>query len=278
VAAGVPPEDAVVAASHSGALWHGLRELGAVAPGYQADLLLLPDLERFEPELVLKRGRPFAPAERPEVPDWVRHTVRLGEMREEALRIGAGGDRARVIGVIPGQIVTEALEDEPSVSNGEVVADVERDLAKIAVLERHLGTGRVGVGLVRGFGLERGALASTIAHDAHNVVVVGMADEDMRVAVERLTERGGGIVAVDHGIVRAELPLPIAGIISDRPLEEVIAASRACHEAAHDLGCRLDAPFQTMAFLALSVIPHLKLTDRGLVDVDAFELVDLWVG
>ena len=277
VAAGVPPEDAVVAASHSGALWHGLRELGAVAPGYQADLLLLPDLERFEPELVLKRGRPFAPAERPEVPDWVRHTVRLGGMREDALRIGAGTGRARVIGVIPGQIVTDALEDEPSVSNGEVVADVERDLAKIAVLERHLGTGRVGVGLVRGFGLERGALASTIAHDAHNVVVVGMADEDMRVAVERLAERGGGIVAVDHGIVRAELPLPIAGIISDRPLEEVIAASRACHEAAHDLGCRLDAPFQTMAFLALSVIPHLKLTDRGLVDVDAFELVDLWV-
>jgi adenine deaminase len=193
------------------------------------------------------------------------------------LRIGAGTGRARVIGVIPGQIVTDALEDEASVSNGEVVADVERDLAKIAVLERHLGTGRVGVGLVRGFGLERGALASTIAHDAHNVVVVGMADEDMRVAVERLAERGGGIVAVDHGIVRAELPLPIAGIISDRPLEEVIAASRACHEAAHDLGCRLDAPFQTMAFLALSVIPHLKLTDRGLVDVDAFELVDLWV-
>jgi adenine deaminase len=278
VAAGIPPEDALVAASHSGATWHGLRDLGAVAPGYQADLLLLPDLERFEPEVVLKRGRPFEPAERPEVPDWVRHTVRLGDVRADAFSIAADeGVRARVVGVIPGQIVTEALEVEPVAANGEVVASVEEDLAKVAVLERHLGTGRVGVGLVRGFGLQRGALASTIAHDAHNVVVVGMSDDDMRVAVERLAERGGGIVAVDHGLVRAELPLPIAGLISDRPLEEVIAASRACHAAAHDLGCRLDSPFQTMAFLALSVIPHLKLTDRGLVDVDAFELVDLWV-
>ena len=199
-------------------------------------------------------------------------------MPEDAFRIAAADGRARVIGVIPGQIVTEALAEEPPLRDGEVVADPERDLAKVAVLERHLGTGRVAVGLVRGFGLQRGALASTIAHDAHNVVVVGMSDADMRIAVERLAERGGGLVAVDHGLVRAELPLPIAGLISDRPLEEVIAASRACHEAARDLGARLDSPFQTMAFLALSVIPHLKLTDRGLVDVDAFELVDLWVG
>ena len=277
-ALGVRAEDALVAASHSGASWHGLRNIGAVAPGYQADLLLLPDLERFEPELVLKRGRPFVPAGRPEVPDWVRNTVRLGEIHAEALAIPAReGARARILGVIPGQIVTDALVEVPPVANGLVVADPARDLAKLAVFERHLGTGRVGVGLVRGFGLERGALASTIGHDAHNVVVVGMSDEDMRVAVERLAEQGGGIVAVDHGLVRAELPLPIAGLISDQPLESVIAASRACHEAAHDLGCRLDSPFQTMAFLVLSVIPHLKLTDRGLVDVDAFELVDLWV-
>jgi adenine deaminase len=179
--------------------------------------------------------------------------------------------------VIPGQIVTEALAEEPTVADGVAVADASRDLAKLAVFERHLGTGRVGVGFVRGFGLERGALASTIAHDAHNVVVVGTSDEDMRVAVERLAERGGGIVAVDGGEVRAELPLPIAGLISDETLEAVIASSRACHEAARALGCRLDSPFQTMAFLGLSVIPHLKLTDRGLVDVDAFELVGLWL-
>ena len=277
VAGGVPAEDALVAASHSGASWHGLRELGAVAPGYQADLLLLPDLQRFEPELVLKRGRPFEAVSRPDVPDWVRHTVRLGELRPEALRIPARDGAARVIGVIPGQIVTDALEERPTVADGEAVADPARDLAKVAVFERHLGTGRVGTGLVRGFGLQRGALASTIAHDAHNVVAVGVSDDDLLLAVRRIAEIGGGIVAAAGGEVLAELPLPIAGLISDATLEETIAASRACHEAAHALGTTLDSPFQTMAFLALSVIPHLKLTDRGLVDVDAFELVDLWV-
>jgi adenine deaminase len=135
----------------------------------------------------------------------------------------------------------------------------------------------VGAGFVGGFGLQRGALASTIAHDAHNVVAVGVSDDDMLLAVRRIAEIGGGIVAAADGRVLAELPLPIAGLISDATLEEVIAGSRACHAAAHDLGTALDSPFQTMAFLALSVIPHLKLTDRGLVDVDAFELVDLWV-
>ena len=134
---------------------------------------------------------------------------------------------------------------------------------------------RSDVRVVNGFGLERGALASTIAHDAHNVVAVGVSDEDLLAAVRRLGELGGGIVAVAGGEVLAELALPIAGLLSDSRLEEVIAAGRACSEAAHALGCRLDAPFQTMAFLALSVIPHLKITDRGLVDVDHFELVPL---
>ena len=277
VAAGVPPEDALVAASHSGARWHGLRDVGAVAPGYQADILLFPDLERFEPELVLTHGNAFAPAERPEVPDWVRNTVRIGRLHGERLAVPARDGRIRVVGVIPGQIVTEALADEPTVADGVIVADASRDLAKLAVFERHLGTGRVGVGFVRGFGLERGALASTIAHDAHNIVVVGMSDAEMLVAVSRLAELGGGIVAVDGETVTAELPLPLAGLISDQRLESVIASSRACHDAAQALGCRLDSPFQTMAFLGLSVIPHLKLTDRGLVDVDAFELVDLWL-
>jgi adenine deaminase len=157
------------------------------------------------------------------------------------------------------------------------VADVERDLAKIAVVERHLGTGRVGLGFVRGFGLKRGALASTVAHDAHNVVVVGMNDASMAAAVRRLANRGGGIVVVDGADVLAELPLPVAGLLSDAPVDEVVAASRAVVEAARELGCTLEAPIQHLAFLALSVIPSLKLTDRGLVDVDRFELVPLEV-
>ena len=161
--------------------------------------------------------------------------------------------------------------------DGRAVADPGRDLTKVAVVERHLGTGRVGLGLVRGFGLERGALASTVAHDAHNVVVVGVSDHDMRRAVRRLAETGGGVVVVEDGGVRAEVRLPVAGLLSTDPVDEVVAASRACVEAARRLGCTLPSPFQSLAFLALSVIPSLKITDRGLVDVDRFEVVPLAV-
>jgi adenine deaminase len=276
VAAGIPPEDALVCATLNAAQWHGLTHLGAVAPGYQADLLLLPDLERFVPETVLKAGRPVAEIPRAEVPDWVRQTVRVGALGPEMFRIPwSGAGKAREIGLDEGQIVTRSLVEEPAVRAGEAVADPSRDLAKIAVIERHLATGRIGLGFVRGFGLKRGALASTVAHDAHNVVVVGTSDAAMAFAVRRLANVGGGIVAVDASEIVAELPLPVAGLLSDAPLEEVVARSRALVDAARELGCTVEAPFQVLAFLALSVIPSLKLTDRGLVDVDRFELVAL---
>jgi adenine deaminase len=275
VAFGIAAEDALAMASHHPALWHGLDHLGAIAPGYQADLLLLPDLERFEPDLVLKRGRTVDEIERVEVPEWVKRTVRIRPLGARDFAVPWDGGAARVIGVVPDQIVTEALVEEPAVADGRIVADPERDLAKIAVLERHLATGRMGLGLVRGFGLRAGALASTIAHDAHNIVVVGMSDGDMHHAVLRLAELGGGIVVVAEGKVKAELPLPVAGLLSDLPLGEVVDATRACVEAARALGCEVPSPFQSLAFLALSVIPSLKITDRGLVDVDRFELVPL---
>jgi adenine deaminase len=276
VAQGIAPEDAIVMASLNPATWHGLTDFGAIAPGYQADLLVLPDLEQFNPDLVLKRGRPVEEIARPDVPEWVKHTVRIHPVATRDFSIPWAGDgAARVIGVIPDQIVTESLVEEPTVADGHVVADPERDLAKVAVLERHLGTGRIGVGLVRGFGLRDGAIASTVAHDAHNIVVVGMEDADMHRAVQRLAEIGGGIVVVQGRGVKAELPLRIAGLVSDRPLGEVVEGSRACVEAAAALGCKLPSPFQSLAFLALSVIPSLKITDHGLVDVDRFELVPL---
>jgi adenine deaminase len=275
VASGIPPEDALVCATLNPALWHLLPELGAVAPGYRADLLLLPDLERFVPEAVLKGGRPVEEFPRAEVPDWVRHTMRIGAFGPEQFRIPWEGGEARVIGVIPGQIVTDSFVATPPTRAGEALADAAQDLAKIAVVERHLGTGRVGLGLVRGFGLQRGAIASTVAHDAHNVVVVGMNDASMAAAVRRLANRGGGIVVVDGAEVVAELPLPVAGLLSDAPLEEVVERSHALTAAARELGCTLETPFQHLAFLALSVIPSLKITDRGLVDVDAFQLVPL---
>jgi adenine deaminase len=279
VAARIAPEDALVLASLNPALWHGLDHLGALAPGYQADVLVLPDLESFRPELVLKRGRPVEEIERSEVPEWVKHTVRIAPVGPEGLRIPwRDGADARVIGLVADQIITESLVEKPSVRDGDAVADPDRDLAKIAVVERHLGTGRIGLGFVRGFGLQRGALGSTVAHDAHNLVVVGMNDADMARVVERLAELGGGIVAVEDGEVLAELPLPVGGLLSDLPLAEVVERSRACTEAAERLGCQGATPFLTMSFLALSVIPSLKITDQGLVDVDRFELVPLEAG
>ena len=278
VAWGVAPEDALVMASHHPALWHRLDHLGAVAPGYQADLLLLPDLERFEPDVVLKDGRVVAEIPRATVPEWVKNTVHIAALDADSFRIPWPGGPARVVGLVEDQVVTAALNEEPSLRDGEVVADVGRDLAKLAVVERHLGTGRVGLGLVTGFGLERGALASTVAHDAHNIVVVGVVDDDMKHAVERLADIQGGIVAVSAGEIVGECPLPVAGLLSDAPLAEVIERSRACNEAAGKLGCKLATPFLTLAFLALSVIPRLKLTDHGLVDVERFELVPLAAG
>jgi adenine deaminase len=277
VAAGIAPEDAVLMASYHPAVWHGLLRHGALAPGYVADILVLPDLVSFQPTTVLKRGGPIEEVPRVEIPEWVRQSVRVAPISPTDFAIPWSGGTARAIGLIEDQVVTESLEREPAVENGQAVASAELDLAKIAVVERHLATGRVGLGFVSGSGLQRGALASTVAHDAHNVVVVGMSDRDMAFAVERLVEIGGGIVAVDGLQVLAECPLPIAGLLADASLAEVIDWSRACNEAAHGLGWTGATPFLTLSFLGLSVIPHLKITDRGLVDVDRFEIVPLRV-
>ncbi|HET6657693.1 MAG TPA: adenine deaminase [Gaiellaceae bacterium] len=272
---GISPEDALMMATLNPALWHGLRDFGAVAPGYVADLLLLPDLESFEPDTVLKRGAPVEDYPNPAVPEWVRNTVRVAPTASNDFAIPWEGGEARVIGLIEGQIVTDELHAKPKVEGGFAVADTENDVLKIAVVERHLGTGRVGLGFVKGFGLKRGAIATSLSHDAHNIVVVGADDGDMARAVQRLAETGGGLVVINERGVQAELPLPVAGILSDAPYEEVVELSDACLAAARELGCEFPAPFQTLSFLALSVIPKLKITDRGLVDVEAFDIVPL---
>ena len=264
VAAGIAPEDAIVLATINPATWHRLWHLGAIAPGYQADLLLLADLERFEPELTLKHGRQVEAIPEPDVPEWVKHSVRNRPVSADDFRMPASRGKVRVIGLVPDQVVTELLEEEPG-----------DELAKIAVVERHLGTGRIGRGYVRGSGLQRGALASTVSHDAHNIIVIGVDETDMARAVERLGELGGGIVVINGGEIAAELPLPVAGLLADAPLAEVIEQSLACNDAARALGWSGATPFLTLSFLGLSVIPSLKITDRGLVDVDRFELVPL---
>ncbi len=275
VALGVAPEDALVMASLNPALCHGLAHLGAIAPGYRANVLVLPDLKSFVPELVLLAGAPVGDIPHVTVPEWVRRSMRLDPVTADDFRIPWRGGDARVIGLVPGEIVTAALVDELAVDDGVAVADPTRDLVKVAVLERHLGTGRIGLGFVRGFGLERGAFGASLAHDAHNVIVVGVDDTAMARVVERLRELGGGIAVADEREVRAELPLPVAGLLSDRPLAEVLEASRALIDAAAALGVSFPAPFQMLAFLALSVVPSLKITDRGLVDVDRREIVPL---
>ncbi|HEV8572772.1 MAG TPA: adenine deaminase [Actinomycetota bacterium] len=280
VGLGCPPADAVVMGTLNAARYHRLHEHGAVAPGYLADVIAVESLEQFRPVKVWKRGRLVAEDGRAidiprlEAPEWMRGSVRVPELTAGAFRVKAGG-RVRVIGVDPGEIVTRALVLDPARRDGEDVADPGRDLAKAAVIERHRGTGRIGLGFVQGFGLQRGALASTHAHDAHNVVVVGVDDADMAAAVNRLAEIGGGQVAVAGGQVVGEVPCPIGGLMSDRAVEEVAAAVEHMEKAATELGVTMRSPFMAISFLALSVVPELKLTDRGLVDATRFELVPL---
>jgi adenine deaminase len=280
VGLGCPPADAVVMGTLHAARYHRLHEHGAIAPGYLADVVAVEDLEAFRPVKVWKRGSLAAEDGRAvdvppvEAPAWMRRSVRVRTLAARDFRAAADGP-VRVIGVEPGQIVTRSLVAEPARRDGEVVADPSRDLVKVAVVERHRETGRVGTGFVSGFGLRRGALASTHAHDAHNVVVVGADDGDMAAAVNRLADIGGGQVVVEGGRVVAEVPCPIGGLLSDRSAEQVAAAVRRIEEAAAGLGVGLPSPFMAMSFLALSVVPELKITDRGLVDTVNFELVPL---
>jgi adenine deaminase len=183
----------------------------------------------------------------------------------------------RVIEIVPGQLITIAAQDRPALRDGRVVADPARDLAKLAVVERHHATGRVGVGLVRGFGLRSGAFASTVAHDAHNLVVVGADDASMAACARRLIELGGGIAVADGGELRGELALPVAGLLSEEPAEAVVERLDELVAMLAEQGVRIEAPFMTLSFLALSVIPDLKLTDQGLIDVVNARVVGLVV-
>jgi len=273
---GISPEDAVVMATINPASYHRLWHLGAIAPGYQADILILDDLRSFNPRQVLKRGAEprFTKVE---VPEWVRQTMHLAPVTAASFRIPAGPKRIRVIRIVPAQLLTGTDLVEPTVRKGELVADPERDLAKIAVLERHHATGRIGLGFATNVGLKRGAFASTVAHDAHNVVVLGVDDADMAACACRLAEIGGGIVVAEGGRVVEELPLPVAGLMSDQPLADVYQRLRSMEQRLLGLGMTMNAPFMTLSFLALSVIPELKITDRGLVDVARFELVPLGI-
>lgn len=277
VEAGVPPVTAVQMATINTARRFGLAGRGAVSIGYRADMVAFDDLEEFRAAIVFKAGaRVAADGEMLVSPGGgprVESTFDVSGFGPERLELEAKGDRVRVIGVVPEQVMTDALVRDAVVRDGLAVADPGSDLLKVAVVERHRGTGNVAVSFVKGFGLKAGAIASSVAHDSHNVVAVGSEDGDIATAVRRVVEMGGGHVVSRGGEVREELALPIAGLMSPRPAVEVAAIVERLNSAAADLGCPLEDPFMTMSFLSLPVIPELKITDRGLFDVGRFDFV-----
>lgn len=279
---GLEPIVAIEIASINAARYFGLSHLGAIAPGYRADMAILDSLESLRPVKVIKDGVLVAEEGRLCVPlKPARATegrrMNIAPLGPASFGIAAGEGPARVIGVVDGQIVTRSLSLMPKVEERFVVSDIGRDTLKMAVVERHHGTGNIGLGLVQGFGLVRGALATSVAHDSHNIAVVGVSDGDMLAAVRAVAQMGGGLVALAEGVVQARLPLPVAGLLSEARLEEVQEDLESCIAAARGLGCRLTDPFMTLSFLCLPVIPELKLTDRGLVDVGRFQLFPLFL-
>jgi adenine deaminase len=277
---GLDPVTAITMATHNPAEHYGLRDRGAVAPGRRADLLVTSDLRELPIELVVAGGRVVARGGR-RLRDSVAPAASLPGTFHVAwpadLRLPAGGRRARVIGIVEDQLVTTSHVEEVRVEDGIAVADPDRDLLRLSVIERHRATGNVGMGFVRGFGLGRGAMASSVANDCHNLIVVAADDEDGLLAARAVADMGGGIAVAAGGELQAAIALPLAGLMADEAPEVVADQLDAVTSAVRELGCAVPAPFMAMSFLALPVIPHLKLTDRGLVDVDAFAFTDVFV-
>lgn len=276
---GLAPEVAVKMATINIARYFGLDDLGAVAPGYTADLTVVEDFTSFGVKMVVKDGKVVWDGKpvkvRPGKAEEVKQMVKLPDIDESDLKIKAEGKKCKAIELIPGQITTKKSETELLVEDGFAIPDEQQDVAKVAVVDRY-GRGKyIGLGFVRGFGLKKGAIASSVSHDSHNCVCLGMNDRDMLRAIKRVGELQGGFVVVD-GDVKAELPLPVAGLISDLPYEEVIERLKKVYESVKELGVEIEHPFTSLSFLTLPVIPELKITDFGLIDVSKMKLVDLW--
>jgi len=277
---GLEPVRAIQLATINAAEYFGRKRLGAVAPGYIANLIVIGDLSSFKIAMALHRGRLVAkqgePLFRLAKPSGKRPTmtINIKPFNIEALRLMALGETKPVIEVVPGQIITKKRIEKVKVCDGIIVPDISRDILKLVVVERHRATGNIGLGLVKGFGLKRGALVSSIAHDCHNVVAVGTNDEDIFTGTKEIERLKGGLAVVADGRVIDSLALPIAGLLSCEPLEIVTSKLERLERLASDLGVKLPSPFATLSFLASPVIPELRLTDLGLVDVNAFKLID----
>ncbi len=285
VEAGVDPIKAVQVASLNTAEYFGLKDLGAIAPGYKADLLVLPDLKTFKPDIVLKDGQVVAQDGKlaVEIPEndaiATRNSVNVRWITMDDFKIQTEGDgvkKVRALEVIPHQLITKSVMSDVKVVDGNAVSNVETDTLKICVIERHRATGNIGKGFVKGFNLKCGAIASTVAHDSHNMIVIGTNDFDMYTAAVALIKCQGGKVVVKDGEIISQLPLPIAGLMSDKEFDFVVEKCDELNKAAHSIGCKLEDPFMTMGFLSLPVIPELKITDKGVFDTNKFDFVDIF--
>jgi len=281
IKAGINPIWAIKMATINCAQRFGIKRLGAIAPGYRADLVLVKNLKDFQIETVIKNGKvifeegtlkvSLSPYIEPEV----TNTVHLKDISPDDFRILVQGKKVRVIGLLPDQIITKHLIKEAKKEGDEILADPEQDIIKIAVIERHHATGNIGLGLVSGLGLKKGAIASSVSHDSHNIVVAGVNNQDMYIAVKAVEKMQGGFFLVENEMVKAGLALPIAGLISPLSAQEVGFHMKTLCQEAKNLGISLPNPFLTLSFVALPVIPELRLTDKGLVDVNKFEFVGL---
>ncbi|MDW7679546.1 MAG: adenine deaminase C-terminal domain-containing protein, partial [bacterium] len=248
-----------------------------------ADIVILDDLQSFKIDTVIKNGKIVAEngtvvyelVARPEIK--LRSSVNIKWLEGDEFQIPVRGKNCRIIGLIKDQIVTESLVNEPKIENGLVKSDPVRDILRCYVVERHQASGNIGRGLVKGFGLKKGAIAGSISHDSHNIVVVGVDDDDIFKAVTQINKMGGGLTVASNGEIIDSLELPIAGLMSSEPIEVVNQKIQHLNQLTQNLGCELDDPFMAISFLALPVIPELKLTDLGLVDVKQFKLVDLFI-
>jgi adenine deaminase len=277
VSLGLDPVRAVQMVTINPARYFGLKRRGAIAPGYRADMVLVDDLKDFCVRNVYLGGRPLEQCSFESATQAPGNSMHIKDLSLETFAIPAHGKRVRAIEVIPGQIVTAQAPATPRIVDGLAQADHTSDLAKLAVIERHNATGNTGLGFVRGLGLANGALASTVAHDSHNLIVAGTSDADMLVAAMAVQRMGGGLVLVQNNSVLASMPLPIAGLMSDQPLDHVVSSMNRLATACQTIKIAHPDPFMILSFLALPVIPDLKLTDKRLVDVNSFELVDLWI-
>jgi adenine deaminase len=282
IVAGLDPVIAIQMATINPAEYFRIETIGAIAPGRRADLVVFSDLDSPYMEavysggvLVAENGK-MSPEIAPPDPVLIPPSMNV-DMKQIDLSIPATKGRIRVMDIVPDQIITGQRITEAMIWEGKAVADTSRDILKIAVVERHTGSGKVGKGFVRGFGLKRGALASSVAHDSHNIIVVGTNDDDMKAAIRAIVKMGGGLVAASDKKICADLALPIAGLMSQEPISAVRDKIDRLIYAAREFGSTLDDPFMTLSFLALPVIPELKITDKGLVDVARFKIVSLFV-